>query len=419
MGPSSISGSISIPPSKSFLHRAVICAALAGGKSEIYPIVFSDDVLATINAVKNLGVDVNIAGGDRLTLHRGAFANKQIDIDCGDCASTLRFLIPIASALGINVKFKRSISLAKRPIKYYLEVLASNGLNYKLNSDNSIDVSGKLQAGKFSLRGDISSQFISGLLLTLPLLDDDSETNITSKLESEAYVDMTIAVMKNFGVEVEKKGNNFYIKGKQEYKACKYHVEGDWSQAAFFMAAAAINGNIRIKNLNKNSLQGDKKILDLLSDFGANIYWDAVDLCIKKSKLQGINIDASQIPDLVPILSVVAAYANGTTKINNATRLKYKECDRLKAIYLQLKSLGVDIEKFADGLAINGNKSYNGGVLSSHKDHRMVMALSVMALRLKNSLKILDAQSINKSYPNFFRDYNSIGGKSSVLDLGK
>ncbi len=415
--PTKLSGSLTAPPSKSFSHRAIICGALSGGKCDISSIIFSEDILATLNGMRETGVNINTYENS-LTVNDFKPNLSDITIDCYDSGSTLRFLIPVVAALGIDATFKRSLGLAKRPMIEYLEILSKAGVKFEINNDLSLKINGKLQSGKFFIPGNISSQFVSGLLMALPMLEDDSEIILTSKLESSKYVDITIDVMKKFGVHIDKTIDGFFIKGNQKYKPADYVVEGDWSQAAFWLIAGAIGGNITIKNLNKDSSQGDKQIFELLEQFGADISWNENNVTVKKSKLKGIDVNASEIPDIVPILAVVAANAKGATNITNAERLKFKECNRLEATYRELKSLGVDIKKTEDGLIINGKGKHKGGTVWSHNDHRIAMAMSIMAINLPENLKITDADSVKKSYPHFFEDYNSIGGKADVIDLG-
>jgi len=415
---STFNGTLSAPPSKSFSHRAIICGALSGSKCNISPMLFSEDIFATTYAMREIGANINICE-NMLEIESFKPNNNTTIIDCRDSGSTLRFLIPIVAALGLNAVFKRSLSLAKRPIITFLEILSKAGIKFEMCSDLSLKISGSLRPGKFFVPGNITSQFISGLLLALPLLQGDSEIELTSNLESRSYVNITIEVMKSFGVYAEKRANGFFIKGGQKYKPRNYTIEGDWSQAAFFIAAGAIKGCVKIENLNRNSSQGDREILEILSSFGAKISWKNSTLTAESSHLKGVNIDASEIPDLVPILAVVGANAEGTTNITGVKRLKFKECNRLKAIYNQLLALGVDIKIYKDALKIRGNGKYKGGSAWSHKDHRIAMALSIMAINLPEYLEITDAQSVNKSYPHFFKDYNLLGGKASVVNLGK
>lgn len=419
--PARLKGTVVAPPSKSFSHRAIICAALSGGISNINSIMFSDDIIATINGIRKIGANISIYEKN-LTVNSFNPTSDNITIDCGESASTLRFLIPIVSVLGINAVFKRSLGLSKRPVKDYLEILKEFGVKYKFCEDLSLHISGRLKPGKFFVSGNISSQYISGLLMALPLLKNNSEIKLTSRLESFKYVDITINVMKQFGVNIKKTVDGFFINGDQKYISRDYFIEGDWSQAAFFMAAGAIGGNIIIKNLNKNSSQGDKEIFELLKKFGANIYWNNKDVVVNKSELSGIDIDASEILDLVPILAVIAANSDGVTNIKNIKRLKFKECDRLSAIYKELKKLNVDIKKLDDSLIITGKRLYKKSyknIVWSHNDHRIVMAMSIMALSLTQSLEISGFNSVKKSYPKFFKDYNLVGGRADVVNMGK
>lgn len=413
-----LNGIVSVPSSKSFSHRAIICAALAEEESFVSPMIFSQDVLATINGVKSLGAKIRIFE-NKVGIKGFENPPKEAVIDCCDSGSTLRFLIPVAAALGIKTVFKRSESLAKRPIKDLLVALEKSGVKSEMSDDFSLKISGQLKPGEFLLPGDVSSQFVSGLLMALPILGGNSKIKLSCELESSGYVEITSEVMKNFGVLTQKTSNEFFIKGNQKYKSCDYKIEKDWSQAAFFMAMGALNGNICVKDLNKNSCQADKTIFDLLENFGADISWNNDEVKVKKSKLKSTDIDAAQVPDLVPVLAVLAANAEGKTTIKNVKRLRLKECDRLSAISEELKKIGVKIEIFENELKITGAKNYFGCEVSSHGDHRIAMALAVMASCAKGDMVILNSDCVKKSYPNFFDDYCLLGGAADVFDLGQ
>ena len=413
-----LNGTVSVPPSKSFSHRAVICAALSGKKCFVSPLVFSQDVLATINAMKNLGAEIEIFENG-VEIKGFKKPSKGVFVDCFDSGSTLRFLVPVAAALGIETVFKRSESLAKRPIKDLLCALEKAGVKSKLNKDFSLKISGKLNPGEFSLPGDVSSQFVSGLLMALPMLDENSKIKLTSKLESSAYVEITTEVMKKFGILTEKTHDGFFIKGNQKYKSFDYNVEGDWSQAAFFMAMGALGGSISVKNLNKNSCQADKMIFDFLENFGADISWNKGEVKVNKSKLKATNVDAAEVPDLVPVLAVLAANAEGETSIKNVKRLRFKECDRLSVISEELAKIGVKIEFSENELKITGGKDYFGCEVSSHNDHRIAMAMAVMASCIEGNMTILNSGCVKKSYPDFFKDYCLLGGIVDVFDVGE
>jgi len=341
------------------------------------------------------------------------FIQNNIIINCKESGSTLRFLIPVAAALGITATFIGEGSLLPRTISLYADLFKDKGVDLKLN-DGKVPaiVSGKLSAGKFYVPGNITSQFITGMLLALPLLDGDSEIILTSPLESEPYVDLTVDILNVFGIIVGKNKNGYTIKGGQVYKRADYIVEGDYSQAAFFASAAAINGDIRIHGLNEDSLQGDFKIIEILREFGAEINFHGNILEARKAeRLRGIKkIDSSQIPDLVPVLSVVAAYAEGETVIYNAGRLRIKESDRIQAVCEMLTAIGTEVTETGDGLIINGTggKKLSGGIVKSFSDHRIAMAAAVAAIGTENGVVIDDMNCINKSYPMFLRDFLSL-----------
>lgn len=413
-----LKGTVLVPPSKSFSHRAVICAALSGEECLISPLVFSQDVLATIDGMKSLGAEIELFENG-IKIKGFKRPSEEVFVDCFDSGSTLRFLIPVAAALGIKTVFKRSESLAKRPIKVLLDALEKAGVKSEIGEDFSLKISGKINPGEFSLSGDVSSQFVSGLLMVLPMLEKSSKIALTSRIESSGYIEITDEVMKKFGVLTEKTENGFIIKENQKYKPLDYTVEGDWSQAAFFMAMGALGGSVGVKGLNKNSCQADKMIFNFLENFGANISWDKNEVKVNKSKLKAVNIDAAEVPDLVPVLAVLAANAEGETRIKNVRRLRFKECDRLSAISEELAKIGVKIEASENELKITGGKNYSGCEVSSHNDHRIAMALTVMASCVEGNITILNSECVKKSYPEFFKDYNLLGGEADVFDLGQ
>ena len=390
-----LNGRVCIPPSKSAAHRALICSFLSGG-GNVEGIIDSADMKATITALNALKNDESI-------------------IDCIESGSTLRFIIPIAAALGKSVCFTGSGRLPERPIGEYVRLLEEHGVSCKSNGYLPLEISGRLSGGTFELRGDISSQYVTGLLLALPLLKEDSKIVLTSALQSKPYVDMTIKVLKDYNINIIEKDNTYYISGNQSFKACDYTVEGDWSQSAFFLAAGAINGNVEVGAVDFASTQGDREIVDILERFGAKITRGNSSVTAEKSELSGIEIDAKNIPDLVPALAVVAARAKGKTIIKNAERLRLKESNRIESVVFNLKKMGVNAIETADGMIIEGNENINGAELCGFNDHRIVMAFSVLALVANGTTTITDAHSINKSYPSFFDDYNNLGGRANVI----
>lgn len=410
-------GTVNVPPSKSDVHRAIICAAMANGVSRISPVALSNDIKATIGCIKALGADAVLENNVLTVDGTNMYKNKTALLDCGESGSTLRFFIPIAAVGNINATFVGKGKLPQRPIGIFTEALPKAGTVCKTEGGLPLEIKGQLKSGIFEIPGNVSSQFITGLLLALPILEGDSEIVLTSPLESVGYIAMTIRTMKQFGVNIDTTENGWHIKGSQSYKTCDYTTDGDWSQAAFFMVLGAVSGKVTVKGVAKNSTQGDKKCAEILARFGAKVTQLDNEVTVEKGELKAITIDASQIPDLVPVLSVCAAFAEGTTKIINAERLRIKECDRLKATAELLNNLGGKVKELSDGLEITGVPSLKGGNVNGYNDHRIVMSAAVCAARSDEDITATFAMSINKSYPDFYIDYNSIGGKANVLDL--
>lgn len=410
-------GTVNVPPSKSDVHRAIICAAMANGVSRISPVALSNDIKATIGCIKALGADAVLENNVLTVDGTNMYKNKTALLDCGESGSTLRFFIPIAAVGNINATFVGKGKLPQRPIGIFTEALPKAGTVCKTEGGLPLEIKGQLKSGIFEIPGNVSSQFITGLLLALPILEGDSEIVLTSPLESVGYIAMTIRTMKQFGVNIDTTENGWHIKGGQTYKSCNYTTDGDWSQAAFFMVLGAIGGKVTVKGVAKDSTQGDKKCAEILARFGAKVTQLDNEVTVEKRELKAITIDASQIPDLVPVLSVCAAFAEGTTKIINAERLRIKECDRLKATAELLNNLGGKVKELSDGLEITGVSSLKGGNVNGYNDHRIVMSAAVCAARSDEDITATFAMSINKSYPDFYIDYNSIGGKANVLDL--
>lgn len=390
-----LNGSLTIPPSKSAAHRALICSFLAGGGT-VSPMIDSHDMKATCQTIEAL------KNGDNV-------------LDCIESGSTLRFMIPVAAALGKAVTFTGSGRLPQRPIGDYLRLLPQHNVECASEGGLPLTIKGQLTGGTFELAGDVSSQYITGLLLALPILEQDSKIVLTTQLQSKPYVDMTVKVMSDFGVVVEETDYGYFIKGNQKYTPCDYVVESDWSQAAFFLVAGAVCGDITLKGLDLNSTQGDKEIVTVLKNFGCNITATENQVRCTKSELKGITVDATDIPDMVPSIAVAAAFAKGDTVITGAGRLRFKESDRIKSVVSNLQKMGVEVEETDDGMIIKPDGRINGAVLDGFNDHRIVMAFSVAGLCANGDTQITDPFSINKSYPSFFDDYNRLGGKADVI----
>ncbi|WP_346879823.1 MULTISPECIES: 3-phosphoshikimate 1-carboxyvinyltransferase [unclassified Clostridium] len=417
--PKLLKGNIVVPSSKSLGHRGIIAAALSRGISRVDNIQLSKDIEATMEIMKELGAVVNIEDQNLYIDGRKMFSyEKKLDLRCRESGSTLRFLIPLALTKDGDYIFHGEGKLISRPLEPYYEIFEEKGIKYSREEDGlPLKVSGKLTSGTYRVRGDISSQFITGLLFSLPILEGNSRIQITTKLESKGYIDLTLDILKDFGIEIENNNyEEFNIRGAQKYNSRNYYVEGDYSQGAFFLIAGALGSSIVCSGLNKDSLQGDKVILDILEAMGCNMEESEEGIKVNPSKTKGIEIDASNCPDLVPVLTVLASLSEGETKIVNVKRLRIKECDRLYAITKELNKLGANIIELEDSLIISGVNELKGGEVDSHNDHRIVMALAIAATRAKGDVIINNPSAVEKSYPNFFKDYFKLGGEGNEFN---
>lgn len=420
--PNKLAGKINIPPSKSLSHRAIICAALSTGESNIDNLLFSDDINATCEGMKNFGGELENIGERKLRI-RGKFplSLEKETIDCKESGSTLRFLIPISLLNDTKAVFVGTGKLVSRPLDTYYQIFEKQNISYSNNNGNlPLEVHGKIKSGIFEIEGNISSQFITGLMFTLPLLEGDSKIIITSELESKGYVDLTIDMLNRFGIEITNNDyKEFLIKGNQKYLSRNYKIEGDFSQAAFWLVGGILGEEIQSENLNIASLQGDRVVINLIKEMGGDIV--IKDNLVKSiaSQTKGITIDASQCPDIVPILTVLAALSEGETRIINASRLRIKESDRLKAISTELNKLGADVKELEEGLVINGVESLTGGIVDSWNDHRIAMALAIASIKCTGNVTITNSDVVNKSYPHFWQDFKSLGGKINEFNMGK
>ena len=401
--PSQLRGTVDIPASKSCAHRALISAALAEGISVISGVSMSKDIEATIGAMTALGAEFSVDGTTVKVSGISTRMDKAV-IDCNESGSTLRFVIPIAAALGTNSRFIGRGRLPQRPIDIYTRELGKNGVKF-LTETMPYDITGTLKGGIFEIEGNVSSQFVTGLLFALPLLEGNSEIRLTSHLESRPYVDITIDILRRFGITVESSENGFRIVGGQKYKPYDYRVEGDYSQAAFFYVANALGSEVNIANLVPDSVQGDRKILEILNETCYN------------GSIGCYRADCSDIPDLVPILAVLGAFGSGESVIYNAQRLRIKESDRLVTTAAMLNELGGDVAVTEDGLIIRPTGRMHGGTIDSAGDHRIVMAAAIAATKTDGAVIIRGAEAAEKSYPDFFKDYIHLGGKANVIDL--
>lgn len=412
--PTMLKGRVNIPPSKSMAHRAVIAAALSEEECKVKNIEMSEDISATLRGLRELGFKFSYAKSTKTVKFysgRKKLAREEIEIDCGESGSTLRFLIPIALLTGKDIRFDCHGRLLQRPMKPYFDMFDKCGIAYE-KGDGYIKTKGSLKSGIFKLAGNISSQFVSGLLFALPLLDGESEIVITTEPESTGYIDMTLDTLKRFGISVEnKKYMSYSIYGGQKYKAEDTEVEGDYSQAAFFLTAGALGCDVECIGLPEHSLQGDMEILDIIERAGGII--EKTDEGIKARhtpNMHGITVDARNIPDLIPAVAVMLAFCKGRSEIINAGRLRMKESDRLAAICEELSHLGADITEGGDYIRINGLQTAECATVSARNDHRIAMALAVAACRCEGEeVSVVGALSaVKKSYPDFFDVYKKL-----------
>ena len=405
-----LTGEVTPPPSKSILHRYIIASSLAKGISKIENISYSDDIIATIEAMEKLGAKIEKKDNYLLIDGSKTFDKKYLsnnaEIDCNESGSTLRFLFPLSIVKKNKISFKGKGKLFKRPLNPYFENFDKYKIKYSYINENEILLDGELKSGEYEIDGNISSQFITGLLFSLPLLNENSKIIIRGKLESSSYIDITVDCLNKFGIKIINNSyQEFIIEGNQNYKSGDCEVEADYSQVAFFLVANSIGSNIKINGLNTNSLQGDKKIIDFISQ---------IDNWNKEEKLI---LDGSETPDIIPILSLKACTSKKEIEIVNIARLRIKESDRLKATVKELSKLGFDLLEKEDSILINSRKDFykinNNSLvyLSSHSDHRIAMTIAI-ALTCYNGEIILDnLDCVKKSYPNFWEVFLSLGGK--------
>lgn len=410
LSPKTLRGEINAIASKSYAHRLLICAALSEKPSKIICPEISEDINATINVLKGLGAEISHEKDGFLVtpINKDVTSSKCI-LDCGESGSTLRFMLPVVSALGKDAQFIMKGNLPKRPLSPLYEILSEKGVTLSEKGKSPLSVSGKLTGNAFKIQADVSSQFISGLLFALPLLGGGT-VEMTGKIESEAYINITMEVMGFSGIDVSRNKNIITVKGTYKMPP-EAETEGDFSNTAFWICAGAIgNEPLKITNINPKSTQGDRKILEIAEKFGVkiDINEEEKSITVSPSKLKGINIDASQIPDLVPAVSILGALAEGETEIYNAGRLRIKESDRISAICDVMKALGADVYEKKDSIIFKGREKLDGGTVSSWNDHRIVMMSAIASLRCENPVTILDYNAVNKSYPKFFSDFEKL-----------
>ena len=406
------SGSVDIPASKSAAHRQLICAALSEKESDLICDGMSKDIAATIRCLEGLGAKVSQTNEN--TLHivpvkRGAAADtERAHLYCGESGSTLRFMLPVAAALGRSVVFHMEGKLPSRPHDALVKAMTEHEAVIR-QKDDLLYCDGQLTPGEYTIPGDISSQFISGLLFALPMVPGDSHLVIEGKIESSAYIVMTEQAILKAKIRFEKGDHEYHIPGGQVYDAPERNrVEKDWSNAAFFLCMGAMSEEgIVVDGLDQESTQGDKKILEILKRFGAEVSVEGDRVTVKKGTLTGQTVDAAEIPDLVPVVSILAAGAEGVTHIVNAERLRYKESDRLATTAALIQAIGGEVKELPDGLVITGKK-LTGGNVNSENDHRIAMSAATAAMYCTEEIVVNGAECVEKSYPAFWKHLGSL-----------
>ena len=395
--PSPLCGEVKAPASKSVAHRALICAALSDKSTQVECSTTSADIEATADCLRQLGAKITKTDTGFL-VEPITDSNENAELNCGESGSTLRFMLPVAASLGKAVSLYGSGRLPERPIGELCEALCSHGCRTSSESI-PLTVSGRLTPGDYVIDGSVSSQFISGLLLSLPQTHAESTVTIVGEIQSRPYIDMTLAVLSDFGIKTEFNGNRIKIFANNGYISPeKYTVEGDWSNGAFFICANEIEGNnVKCFGLTDSSTQGDKAVAEIVKKYGSDI-----------------RIDVGNIPDLVPVLAVTACFFKATTVFYNAARLKIKESDRLLSTQKMITDLGGCAEATDDTLTVYGTGKLKGGTVDSFNDHRIVMAAAVAAAACENETVINGCEAVNKSFPTFFEEYKALGGRVTI-----
>ena len=426
--PGFLNGEIQIPVSKSQAHRALLAAALADRPTEINGVGSGQDVLATKACLQALGAEIHDLPKNRLWVkpisqtELDNLRKREVNLHCKESGTTLRLLLPVVSALGIPSFWTGEGNLPARPIADLVQALTQQSVQIQPES-LPFHLTGQLQPGSFVLPGHISSQYFSGLLFALPLLQSESYLHASTPIESLGYVQMTLQVLHSFGIEVEETEQGYYIPAVQQYiSPGSFLVESDWSNAAFWLVAAGFSPQgMQFRGLDPLSLQGDRAIASILEQWGAEVTWQGQTLTVRKGVKKPLQLSCEQIPDLVPILAVLAAFTPGLNRLSGLQRLQYKESNRIQGVLALVQSIGgkADYNVKEDCLLIVGQESLPGGLVDSLGDHRLVMAAAVAGSLCQAGVQIKGAESVAKSYPDFFKDWQSVGGVSYVVANGK
>lgn len=409
-------GSVDAVSSKSYAHRLLIAAALADAPTAISCRTVSEDILATVGVLNALGARIERTAEGFSAVPIAEPARSPI-LDCGESGTTERFILPVALALGADASIIGRGRLAARPLSPLYEELCAHGARLSPQGRFPLDALGRIAPGHYTIDAGVSSQFVGGLLFALSVMPARSYLELTGRIESKPYIGMTLDVLRLFGASIvpSADGRAFSVVGEKRLRSPgRAAVEGDWSNAAFWLAAGALGGRVRVAGLSPASRQGDMAVLDLLKRFGARTALDQTGASCAPGSLLAMDIDASQIPDLVPVLAVVAAVTPGTTRISGASRLRLKESDRLSTVHAMLAALGGRVTETEDGLVIEGQESLKGGTVDGANDHRIVMAAAVASAKCTAPVVIRGAEAVRKSYPGFFGDFALLGGAVSI-----
>ncbi len=412
-------GSVRAVASKSYAHRLIICAALADSPTRIICNTSSQDIEATLGCVKALGASVEHTEDGFIIkpIKRGANLSD-VTLDCGESGSTLRFMLPLVCALGATGQLKLHGRLPERPLSPLDTLLKVNGCELDGVGSDTVSFGGKLKAGEYRLSANISSQYITGMLLAMSCLEEDSTLYLEGEIVSEGYIDITLDALCAFGIEVEECDSGFLVKGSQKMKSPEViEVEGDWSNSAAWLSSGALTKKgISVTGLDTESSQGDRAIASVLAYLGGAVKYKGNKVSVARGGRYGFEIDAESIPDLVPVLCAVASVCEGESKIHGISRLRAKESDRVAAIRDILTRLGADIASDEETITVNGVARLKGGEVDSYGDHRIVMAAAVASCACDGEIVIRRAEAISKSYPHFFEDFAALGGKYEIIN---
>ena len=412
ISPAPLSGAVNAVPSKSDAHRLMICAALADRTTTIRVPESSEDVEAMVRCLTALGAEIKYESGAYTVRPIGQLPASPA-LDCGESGSTLRFLLPVAAALGCNASFSGHGRLPERPISDLIDAMKAHGAAFSAGK-LPFTVSGRLSGGDFYLPGNVSSQYVTGLMLALPLTREGGSVRLTAPLESAGYVNMTVSAMKRFGVETEPVPGGWHIKRQSYISPGIMSTDGDWTNAAPFLVSGAIGSGVTVTGLDMQSTQGDRAIVDILRRFGAEVTVSETCVSVRRGTLHSCEIDLKDIPDLLPSLAVLASFSEGETRFYNGSRLRLKESDRLRSVTDMINALGGSAGETRDGVTVRG-KPPVGGAVSACGDHRIAMAAAIAAAYSADAVVIDGAEAVNKSYPRFFDDFKELGGMCDVI----